>query len=80
MEKQLKNYADLYGYNVLVNYLKQSYTFVSYSQNSIPTVGSMCFNVAKLLESDNVEVHKAINHKDGTVTLKTNLGYLKFWK
>lgn len=70
--------ADIYGYNVIVPALKDHYEYVSFCKGSIPTVGSLCRPAKELRNSNVTEIEKAIIHKNGAVTLKTNKGYLKF--
>lgn len=76
--KDLKNYCDLYGWSITVLRLKKLYNFVSFAKNSIPTAGSLTLSTKKLNENNDTTIKKVINHKNNTVTLVTNQGYLTF--
>nr|WP_297310219.1 hypothetical protein [uncultured Flavobacterium sp.] len=74
-------FFDLYGFENAILILKQQkYLFVSWCNNSIPTAGSRTTKIEKLNSNTKAEIFKTINHKNGDITLKTNLGYLKFSK
>jgi len=77
--KEIKQYADLYGYNTTTLLLKQKYSFVSFAKKSIPTAGSMTKCSSLLLYNDYTSINKVILHKNNRVTLKTNLGFLQFF-
>lgn len=72
---------DLYGFDILLDFLKSKFTFVSFAPNSIPTVGSKTITVEKLKAfKQDTKIEKVINHKNGDVTLITNFAYCKFIK
>lgn len=78
--KELINFIDLYGTDILFKALKQ-YPFVSYTNKSIPKQGSptrltkdICLNKAKELK-----VLKFISHKDGKSTVITDKGVYQFF-
>ncbi|MDD1420937.1 hypothetical protein MEO40_17725 [Dolichospermum sp. ST_sed1] len=71
-------YFDLYGFENTVLILAEKFKFVSWCKNSIPTAGSLTKDSKKLNLKSCSEVKKVINHKNGEVTIQTELGYLKF--
>jgi hypothetical protein len=76
--EQLLTLADLYGFEVVISQLKKRFTLVSYRDKSIPTGGSPTWETGRLKEDLGATIQKAIQHKNGEVTLITSLGYLKF--
>ena len=74
----LKN-IDLYGFDVLLQQLKNNFSFVSYCSGSTPTAGSLTTSICKVKKfHSQMEIKKSIFHKNGDITLKTNKGFLKF--
>ena len=76
--KDIKKYADLYGWNTVATQLKNKYTFVSFCKNSVPTQGSITYYVNKVNEDANIIINKVILHKDNNITLVTSDGYIQF--
>ena len=63
------------------------FLFVSFRHKSIPTEGSLikpikCLATNKDRKGNrgNIEVEKVINHKDGKITIQTNLGFCTIFK
>ena len=79
-KKELREYADLYGWDITLICLKEmNYKFVSFTEKSIPSPGSPCWDISKLKPSGDFSISKVILHKDNSVTLKTSEGNLRFW-
>ena len=63
------------------------FLFVSFRHKSVPTEGSpikpikyLATNKDRKGNRGNIEVEKVINHKDGKITIQTNLGFIQFFK
>ena len=63
------------------------FLFVSFRHKSIPTEGRLIKQIKYLATNKdrkgnrgNIEVEKVINHKDGKITIQTNLGFIQFFK
>ena len=63
------------------------FLFVSFRHKSIPDGGSpikpikyLATNKDRKGNRGNIEVEKVINHKDGKITIQTNLGFIQFFK
>lgn len=79
--KDIKEYADLYGYSLTVNLLAHyGYKTVSFRKGSNPSYGSPNYPIKRLDTNVNNEVFSVTNHEDGSITLKTRLGFLRFFK
>lgn len=78
----LLNYADLYGFSVLLEHLKkEGFTSVSYRKKTIPSEVTQRYPIEALKPDLAPEVYSAVQHVGGTsVTLKTSVGNLRFWK
>lgn len=76
--KEIKKYCDLYGWEITVMQLKKQFSLVSWAKNSIPTGGSLTLSTEKLNVNNDTVIFSAIVHKNKSLTLKTNQGYLKF--
>ena len=76
--KEIKDYADLYGWAVTVTALKKQFALVSWAKSSKPTAGSLTLPTNKLNENNDTEIHKVILHRNNELTLVTNQGWLKF--
>ena len=74
-------YADVYGMKVMKDLLLENgFTFCAWCQNSIPSEGTSG-RKTKLLIPEGIEVERAIIHrKSHSITLKTNQGFLRFWR
>ena len=64
----------------------EGFLFVSFSLRSIPTNGSpirpikyLATNKDRKGNRGNIEIKKVINHKDGKVSIQTDLGIAKFF-
>ena len=75
--KQIYKDIDLYGVPVFVQQLKKDFTFCSYCAVSIPGKRSPVYKTSQLKGS--FDILRATFHKNSTVTLKTNAGYLHFF-
>ena len=63
------------------------FLFVSFRHKSIPSEGSptklikcLATNKDRKGNRGKIEIKKVTNHKDGKVTLQTNLGFVQFFK
>ena len=63
------------------------FLFVSFRHKSIPDEGSpiklikcLATNKDRKGNRGEIEIKKVTNHKDGKVTLQTNLGFVQFFK
>ena len=63
------------------------FLFVSFRHKSIPIEGSpiklikcLATNKDRKGKRGEIEIKKVTNHKDGKVTLQTNLGFVQFFK
>lgn len=63
------------------------FLFVSFRHKSIPTNGSLTKPINHLATNKdrkgnrgNIEIVKVINHKDGNISIQTNLGFVQFFK
>ena len=63
------------------------FLFVSFRHKSIPSKGSpiklikcLVTNKDRKGDREEIEIKKVTNHKDGKVTLQTNLGFIQFFK
>ena len=63
------------------------FLFVSFRHKSIPGKGSptklikcLATNKDRKGNRGKIEIKKVTNHKDGKVTLQTNLGFIQFFK
>ena len=63
------------------------FLFVSFRHKSIPIEGSptklikcLATNKDRKGNRGKIEIKKVTNHKDGKVTLQTNLGFVQFFK
>ena len=63
------------------------FLFVSFRHKSVPIEGSptklikcLATNKDRKGNRGNIEIKKVTNHKDGKVTLQTNLGFIQFFK
>ena len=63
------------------------FLFVSFKHKSIPIEGSpiklikcLATNKDRKGNRGKIEIKKVTNHKDGKVTLQTNLGFVQFFK
>jgi len=76
--EQIKEYQDLYGWSLAVKFLKGKFSHVSWRKSSIPNEGSLTLPTDKLNENNDTIIHKVIYHKNGTLTMVTDQGWLKF--
>lgn len=76
--KEIKQYSDLYGWAITVVELKKMFNLVAWAKNSKPTPGSLTLPTSKLNENNDTIIEKSIIHRDGSITLVTNQGWLKF--
>jgi hypothetical protein len=76
--KDITKYSDLYGWELTTTILKRNFLFVSYRENSKPTLGSPTFKTKALISKADVEIKRAIKHRDKTITLVTNKGWFRF--
>ena len=63
------------------------FLFVSFRHKSVPIEGSpiklikcLATNKDRKGNRGKIEIRKVINHKDGKVTIQTNLGFIQFFK
>lgn len=72
--KAIAKDLDLYGTDVLIQALKNSFSHVSYTFNArkIPTCGSICRKTQEITPQKNFKVEKVIFHRNGKVTIYTN--------
>ena len=63
------------------------FLFVSFRHKSVPTEGSptkpikyLATNKDRKGNRGKIEIKKVTNHRDGKVTLQTNLGFIQFFK
>lgn len=77
--KEIKNYFDLYGYEVVLIDLKAKFHFVSFCKSSIPRLGSMTLPTNRINVLSDTTIEKVIIHKNNKVTIKSNYGYLQFF-
>ena len=63
------------------------FLFVSFRHKSVPTEGSptklikcLATNKDRKGNRGKIEIKKVTNHKDGKVTIQTNLGFIQFFK
>jgi len=77
--KEIKDYADLYGWAITVAELKKTFRYVSWAKSSKPTAGSLTLPTKKLNENNDTTVERVILHKNGDLTLVTNQGWLTFF-
>lgn len=77
--KDIKQYAKQYGYEIIVLVLKNRYTFVSWCPNSIPKNGSMTKHTKFLKSNADATIKNVILHRNKKLTLKTNKGFLQFF-
>lgn len=53
---------------------------VSMRESSVPSAGSPCFKASNLRDDlGGHPIEHVINHRNGDVTLVTNIAYLRFW-
>jgi hypothetical protein len=78
--KEIKDYANLYGWAITVAELKKTFNLVSWAKSSKPTAGSLTLPTKKLNENNDTTIERAILHKSGELTLVTNQGWLTFLK
>jgi len=82
--KEIREYADLYGYAISVELMKKmGYKTVSIANDSIPSMGSPCNKIDMLdTELAHVEIEKVICHKNDSITMLLKMPYcnLRFWK
>ena len=70
---------DLYGPETVFLMLKKHYQFVSIRDKSVPTLGSPTYKVDQIKHPELItEISRFISHKNNSVTIVTNLGYLQF--
>lgn len=75
--KETYKYLDLYGSEVFIQMLKQSFKDAAIRNKTIPNGGSP--TVKSEFINPKLIVEKAIFHKNNEVTVKTNHGYLRFF-
>ena len=63
------------------------FLFVSFRHKSVPIEGSptklikcLATNKDRKGNRGNIEIKKVTNHKDGKVSIQTNLGFIQFFK
>ena len=78
--KEIKDYADLYGWAITVSELKKTFSLVSWAKNSKPTAGSLTLPIEKLNENNDTTIENVKLHRNGELTLVTNQGWLRFLK
>jgi hypothetical protein len=78
--KEIKDYANLYGWAITVAELKKTFSLVSWAKSSKPTAGSLTLPTKKLNENNDTTIERVILHKSGELTLVTNQGWLTFLK
>ena len=77
----MKKTFDLYTPEIVrLTLSKQGFTHVSFRKNSVPDAGSATYNIRDIAFSNKVNVDRTINHRDGSITIVTEHGYLKFIK
>ena len=77
----MKKNFDLYTAEIArLAMIKNGYTHVSFTLNSIPTQGSPTKDIHLIRFFDDVIVNKTINHHNGNVTIITNKAYFQFIK
>lgn len=77
IKRNYQHYFDLYGSGVFIQMLKKGYKSVCYTNKAIPGPGSPCRNSSDVL--DNLEIKKAIFHRNNEVTIFTDNGNLRFF-
>lgn len=70
--KEIRDYADVYGWEIVVPELKKKFNFVSTAGRSVPTEGSPTVGSGMLVSNPDTpaNIQKVILHKDGSVTIK----------
>lgn len=71
-------YFDLYTSDIIFEELKNEFSYFCVCKKSIPSLGSPCYKINKLNSKNGAKIDKVIKHRNGEITLRTNLGYLKF--
>ena len=71
-------YFDLYPSDIIFEELKSQFSYFCLRQKSVPSFGSPCYKINKLNSSNGAKIEKVIKHRNGEITLCTNLGFLKF--
>lgn len=77
--KEIKNFADLYGWSITVIELKKLYSLVSWAKGSTPTGGSLTLPTKSLKENNYTTIKRVILHKNKNLTLVTNSGWMRFY-
>lgn len=63
----------------LIDQLKIRHELVSHRSGSLPSPGSVCFKTSRLNTDAITEIKRIINHKNDSITLITDQGWLRFW-
>ena len=76
----MKKYYKFTGFLELMENLDKYEDFVSVSEKSIPSAGSPTKNI-KLINPSQISVYfiGITNHDNGDLTVRTELGNIKFW-
>ena len=67
--KEIKKYADLYGYDIIITELKKTFNLVSFARNSIPTLGSLTLPIKRLKKNSDAIINRVILHKTNEITV-----------
>ena len=71
-------YFDLYPSYVIFEELKSQFNYFCVCKKSVPSFGSPCYKINQLNPNSGAKIEKVIKHRNGDITICTNLGYLKF--
>ena len=71
-------YFDLYTSDIIFEELKSQFSYFCVCKKSVPSLGSPCYKINKLNSKNGAKIEKVIRHRNGEITLCTNLVYLKF--
>ena len=71
-------YFDLYPSSIIFEELKSKFNYFCVCKKTIPSLGSPCYKIKKLNSKNGAKIEKVIKHRNGDITLCTNLGHLKF--
>ena len=70
-----------YKYNTYIEVLKEEgFTWCSPMSRTVPKLNGSCTRIINLKGQAGIGVKRKISHKDGSLTLETNIGFIRFWK